>query len=424
MSDDLVGRTLANRFEIVSLVGQGGMASVYEAHDTLLDRTVALKLFTLDAPEDRSRLEIEVRLLSRLNHPNLVTVHDAHIASGADDGPSFLVMEFVRGKSLRDAASDRQLSAAEIATVAEDIASALTVVHDAGIIHRDVKPANILIEQAGAGAPGLRAKLADFGIAHTIGSTRLTAVGTVIGSAAYLSPEQAEGADVTIASDIYSLGLVLLELWKGAREYPGPMAESLAARISRDPVLPDSLSADWSNLLERMLARDPGSRPAAASVVRAVGKISDPGAGEAVESATALMPTVLLPTARLAASDVPDPVSDLPSAATPPPASSQLTVAMGPPAQAAVPRSRTTGIRIAVAAAIVLAVVLVVLALQLNAPASVTPAPSQSNTSTSSPSVTPSTTPIPAHPTPPAPPGKGDGNDKGPGNGHGKGNGD
>jgi serine/threonine protein kinase len=419
MSDDLVGRTLANRFEIVSLIGQGGMASVYEARDTLLDRTVALKLFTLDAPEDRSRLEIEVRLLSRLNHPNLVTVHDAYIATGPDDGPSFLVMEYVRGKSLRDAASDRQLSAAEIATVAADIASALSVVHDAGIVHRDVKPANILIEQTSVGAPGLRAKLADFGIAHTIGSTRLTAVGTVIGSAAYLSPEQAEGADVTIASDIYSLGLVLLELWKGTREYPGPMAESLAARLSRDPVLPDSLSPDWSSLLERMLARDPRSRPAAATVVRAVGGMSDTGSGDSDESVTAVMPTVLLPTALLAASDLADPVADVPSASTRPPASSQLTVAMAPPTQAAVPRSRTTGIRIAVVAAIVLAVVVVVLALQLNAPASVTPPPTQS--STSSPSMSPSTTPSPAHPTPPAPPGKGDGNDKGPGKGHGNG---
>ena len=418
MSDDLVGRTLANRFEIVSLVGQGGMASVYEAHDIVLDRIVALKLFTLDAPEDRSRLEIEVRMLSRLNHPNLVTVHDAHIASGADDGPSFLVMEFVRGKSLRDAASGRQFSAAEIATVAADIASALSVVHDAGIVHRDVKPANILIEQTGSGAPGLRAKLADFGIAHAIGSTRLTAVGTVIGSAAYLSPEQAEGADVTTASDIYSLGLVLLELWKGMREYPGPMAESLAARLSRDPLLPDSLPADWSSLLERMLAREPGSRPAAATVVRAVGKISDPGSGDASESATALMPTALLPTALLAASELPDPAAGAAPTAAQPPASSQLTLAMDQPTQAAAARSHATGIRIAVAAAIVLVVVVVVLALQLKAPASVTPAPSESSTSTSSPIPAQSTPP--AQPTPPAPPGKGNGHDKGPGKGPGK----
>ncbi|MDQ1551929.1 MAG: eukaryotic-like serine/threonine-protein kinase, partial [Actinomycetota bacterium] len=165
MSEDpMLGRVLSDRFEVVSLIGRGGMASVYQALDTVLDRVVAIKLFTVDTSEDRARLESEVRLLSGLNHPNLVTVHDAHLAVGADDGPSFLVMEFVGGNTLSESIAMSAVSGELIVTVASGIGEALHVVHEAGIVHRDVKPANILIEIDAPTVSGLRAKLADFGV--------------------------------------------------------------------------------------------------------------------------------------------------------------------------------------------------------------------------------------------------------------------
>jgi serine/threonine protein kinase len=264
----MLGRVLGDRFEMVSLIGRGGMASVYQARDTVLDRVVAIKVFAVDTSEDRARLESEVRLLSGLNHPNLVTVHDAHLAARADDGPSFLVMEFVGGTTLREAIATSVISGDLIVAVASGIGEALHVVHEAGIVHRDVKPANILIERDAPTTTGVRAKLADFGIAHSLGSTRLTAKQTVIGTAGYLSPEQAAGATVTSASDIYSLGLVLLECFTGQMEYPGTAAESLAARLARDPGLPVSLPVGWSALLGSMLARDPAARPTAIEVAR------------------------------------------------------------------------------------------------------------------------------------------------------------
>jgi serine/threonine protein kinase len=244
------------------------MASVYQALDTVLDRIVAIKLFTVDTSEDRARLESEVRLLSGLNHPNLVTVHDAHLAVGADDGPSFLVMEFVGGNTLSESIAMSAVSGELIVTVASGIGEALHVVHEAGIVHRDVKPANILIEIDAPTVSGLRAKLADFGVAHSLGSSHLTATQTVMGTAGYLSPEQAAGAAVTNASDIYSLGLVLLECFTGKMEYPGSPAESLAARLGRDPEIPQSLPPGWSALVGAMLARDPAVRPTALEVAR------------------------------------------------------------------------------------------------------------------------------------------------------------
>lgn len=322
MSIDLViGQLLADRFEVISLVGRGGMASVYKAHDIVLARTVAIKVFTVDTSEDRARIETEVRLLSGLNHPNLVTVHDAHIAEHGDDSPSYLVMEFVTGNSLREATRDSQLGGREIATIASDIGEALSVVHAAGIVHRDVKPANILIETDVQTTTGMRAKLADFGIAHTEGATRLTAAGTVLGTAGYLSPEQAAGSGVTSASDIYSLGLVLLEALTGHMEYPGSVAESLSARLSRDPAIPESVSSEWSSLLRGMLAREPVSRPSASEVALAGRQIEagepqqDPRSTDArtVRMPTALMPTPLLtrPTVSLAGAAGSQPAGDL-----------------------------------------------------------------------------------------------------------------
>ena len=146
------------------------------------------------------------------------------------------------------------------AQIGADVASALAHVHERGIVHRDIKPANVLIPQTGGSRRVVHAKLADFGIARIVDSTRLTGVGSVIGTAGYLSPEQALGRDVGTASDVYSLGLVLLECLTGVREFPGSAVESAAARISRDPLVPEELGPEWSALLIGMTRRDPSER--------------------------------------------------------------------------------------------------------------------------------------------------------------------
>ncbi|WP_373427335.1 serine/threonine-protein kinase [Arthrobacter globiformis] len=244
------------------------MSSVYTARDQNLGRDVALKLFAPQAADadELKRQEAEIRLLATLNHPSLVTLFDAGVDTRVPDQPRpFLTMELVDGQDLRSRLRHSRVPLEELSVIGAGIADALAYVHGLGIIHRDIKPANILLIQVRPGEP-VRPKLTDFGIARIVDGTRLTATGTMVGTAAYLSPEQAMGSPLSPASDIYSLGLVLLECIKGTMEYPGGAVESAVARLHRAPEIPADLPTQWQHLLASMTALDPLERPSAADL--------------------------------------------------------------------------------------------------------------------------------------------------------------
>lgn len=263
-SDDLAGRLLGERYELATRLGEGGMGVVYRGHDTMLRRDVAVKVFR-DGATEVARTTSETHLLAGLNHPALVTLYDAHL--GAEE-PRYLVMEYVDGPTLDERLRSGPLPRPVVARVAADLAEALHVVHQAGIVHRDVKPANVLLRAPGVAGEEFSAKLADFGIAHLVDATRLTTPGTIIGSAAYLSPEQVTGVDPRPSADIYSLGLVLLEALTGRRAFAQEgLREAVLARLSQDPVVPTEVGREWGALLTAMTARDPADRPTAMAVV-------------------------------------------------------------------------------------------------------------------------------------------------------------
>ena len=264
--DGVVGHSLAHRYTVTKRIGAGGMSTVYEALDTQLGRRVAIKVFTAGEARDDGRRRSEVDVLARLNHPNLVTMYDAHLMSGGSAEPSFVVMELVDGPDLRSTLDHGPLRGSIAAQLTTDIAEALAAMHAQGIVHRDLKPANILLAPTGLPSPRYRAKLTDFGIAHLVGTDRMTTAGTIIGTASYLSPEQAEGAAPGSASDVYALGLVILESLTGRREYPGTVVESMSARASRDPIVSDELPTRWASLITHMTARSADARPSALEV--------------------------------------------------------------------------------------------------------------------------------------------------------------
>ncbi|GAA3404876.1 serine/threonine-protein kinase [Pseudarthrobacter polychromogenes] len=263
---------VGGRYRLGEVIGRGGMSSVYCARDENLGRDVALKLFAPQAPDadELKRQEAEIQLLATLNHPGLVTLFDAGIDTRIPDEPRpFLTMELVEGQDLRARIRHSTVPLEELAVIGAGIADALAYVHGLGVIHRDIKPGNILLVQIRPGEP-LRPKLTDFGIARIVDATRLTATGTMVGTAAYLSPEQALGKPLGPSTDIYSLGLVLLECIKGTVEYPGSAVESAVARLHRAPEIPEDLPAEWADLIRSMTAIEPLERPAAADIETAL----------------------------------------------------------------------------------------------------------------------------------------------------------
>lgn len=260
------GDVVGGRYRVDRLVGQGGMARVYAATDEVLGREVATKVFAVSEVDQDVAGDQETRLLASLNHPGLVTVFDA--GAEQDRGISYLVMELVGGPSLASYLhSHGALGRAEVAAIGVQLAGALAYVHERGMIHRDVTPRNVLLALSDDGRVNTNgAKLADFGIARFADATRHTMTGTTLGTAPYLSPEQVRGARLEPATDIYSLGLVLLEALTGQVAYPGSAVESAVARLHRGPDLPEDLGAGWVELLSAMTADEPSARPSAAAV--------------------------------------------------------------------------------------------------------------------------------------------------------------
>jgi serine/threonine protein kinase len=252
------------------------MGTVHRARDEHVGRDVAVKLIHTPTsnPDDLRREEDEVKVLARLNHPSVVTLFD--VGSDVLDTllpQIYLVMELIRGPDLRDRLSLGALPPLDVGQIGHDLAEGLNYVHDQGVIHRDVKPANIMMFDYRHHGARVRAKLTDFGIA-VIMEAPLAKGGTFVGTAAYVSPEQAKSETLDPSSDIYSLGLVLLECLTGVVSYPGPPLPSALARLLRAPHIPAELDTRWVRLLTAMTAADPTARPSAHEAAMALHEIT------------------------------------------------------------------------------------------------------------------------------------------------------
>ena len=245
------GRLLAERYELISHIARGGMADVWEARDTLLNRRVAVKLLHQQLSDDRAfveRFRREARAAANLSHPNIVSIYDW----GEEGSTYFIVMELIDGRSLRDIIKrEGALLPRRAAEIAAEIAAALSVAHREGIIHRDTKPANVLLAADGT------VKVTDFGIARAWNdSEELTRTGAVIGTATYFSPEQARGDQADERSDIYSLGVVLYEMLTGLPPFTGDSPVSIAYQHVQEPaMLPSADNPDIPHDLERIVMR-------------------------------------------------------------------------------------------------------------------------------------------------------------------------
>ena len=263
------GTLIAGRYRIDALLGRGGMAEVYEGYDDRLQRPVAVKVLRPDmaAREDvRNRFEFEARHAARLSHPNVVGVYD----TGEDDGMPFLVMELLPGETLADRIAQGTLDQDWLKRAAGDVLLALAAAHAAGIVHRDIKPGNIVLAVDGC------AKVTDFGIAKTLEvaaeehvQSDLTSTNQLVGTPAYLAPERIDGSPATPRSDIYSLGVVLYEALSGVKPFTGPTAIAVADAVQRATPTPlTELRPDADpalvKVIQRAMARNPADRYASA----------------------------------------------------------------------------------------------------------------------------------------------------------------
>jgi len=380
---------LAGRYRLECQIAAGGVGEVWRAEDTVLTRTVAVKLLRAELAsqaETLARFRAEARHAGALSHPAIARVYD--YGDPVPPHPAFLVMELVDGPSLAAVLTAGPLGAAQTMDVVAQVASGLQTAHAAALVHRDIKPGNLLLAADG------QVKITDFGIAHVAGSVPVTSTGIVMGTPAYIAPERVSGASATPASDLYSLGVVAYECLAGTAPFTGkPLEVAVAHRDLPLPPFPHAVPAEVARLVGELTAKDPAARPASAEEVAAR---ADRLREDLTEGAAAWLYSV------------PGSGADIPA---PGPATAPART-LGPPARRARPRRAR---RIAVAASAAAAVVaLAVLALAVApgpargparaaAPAAPAGRASRHVAATSSPSVTPSQSPSPAASAPPAP---------------------
>jgi serine/threonine protein kinase len=339
----MIGRTLGH-YEVVSKLGEGGMGSVFKAKDTHLDRFVALKVLPHDKmsdPERRRRFTQEAKAASALNHPNIITIYDISTSEGVD----FIAMEYVEGRTLEAVITAGPTRVTDTLKYARQMADALTAAHAAGILHRDLKPANVMVKDSGL------VKILDFGLAkltddsadtmepdttRTMSSTR---AGQILGTAAYMSPEQAEGKKLDYRSDIFSFGAVLYELAGGKRAFPGDSHASVMAAILRDEPRPlgelrSDLPWELDQLITRCLRKDPSRRIQTMADLKAtLEDLPDPVTRSTTTSGrfAPAPPPIPVTTSVLGPPPVPVPPPPVPAAAPAPVMSSDPVFAPVPP---------------------------------------------------------------------------------------------
>jgi eukaryotic-like serine/threonine-protein kinase len=255
MSESVLG----NRYRVEAKIGAGGMAEVYRGFDPVLNRTVAIKVLHSQFARDTSfveRFRREAQAAARLNQPNIVAVYD----TGADDGTQYIVMEFIEGRTLGEfLQTGRKPTPVQAAEIAQKICGALTAAHGVGVIHRDIKPGNVMVTRDGT------VKVMDFGIARVLGPETAPQTSAVLGTASYLSPEQAQGNSVDARSDIYSLGAVLYEMLAGRPPFMGDTPVAVAYKqVNETPVVPSQLNPDVPARLDavvmKALSKNPSNR--------------------------------------------------------------------------------------------------------------------------------------------------------------------
>jgi serine/threonine-protein kinase len=266
--------TLSGRYETAERLGSGGMSNVYKATDRILERTVAVKILAEHLSDDErfvARFRREALAVAKLIHPNIVQVYD----TGVDDGRHYIVMEYVEGRSGAQILQRQGPVEPEIAAeIGIQSCAGLDYAHRRGIIHRDVKPGNLMIVGGPVGGGEMVVKLTDFGIARAIEQTRITQVGSVVGTAAYLAPEQVRGEEATPATDVYALGVVLYQFLTGRLPYEGSSLAELAVRQQNEkPLPPDTYNSEVPETLGaavlRALEGDPSRRYASADELAA-----------------------------------------------------------------------------------------------------------------------------------------------------------